>query len=255
MRPRKPSRTVRRATAQHLKANAAAESRYVRDLRAIMAGVHAEYRKHAELTRGPAPPTRGDSYTKDTGQLDLLGVRVVAAVKVHVGRAFDRMATRVNITNKAGNLAVLRITPSDARIAEQMAQARNRNIELVENAARVYADDVRAIFDDPDLYGLTVDELKARLLDRADVSESRAELIARDQTLKLNGAMTQTRQENAGVTSYVWNTSHDSRVRDSHAELDGETFSWDSPPEPGHPGEDYQCRCTALPVIDELEGL
>ena len=82
------------------------------------------------------------------------------------------------------------------------------------------------------------------------MSESRAELIARDQTLKLNGAITKARQTSAGVNSYTWNTSHDDRVRESHAALDGQIISWDAPPEAGHPGEDFQCRCVPIPVIE-----
>ncbi len=45
--------------------------------------------------------------------------------------------------------------------------------------------------------------------------------------------------------SYIWRTVGDSKVRSSHAERDGKTFSWDAPPEGGHPGEAYNCRCRA----------
>lgn len=85
------------------------------------------------------------------------------------------------------------------------------------------------------------------------VSESRASLIARDQTAKFNGNLTELRQTEVGVTKYMWSTSGDERVRDSHREKDGVTFSWDDPPsDTGHPGEDYQCRCIAIPVFDDL---
>lgn len=55
---------------------------------------------------------------------------------------------------------------------------------------------------------------------------------------------------------YIWHTQGDGKVRDSHAENDGKTFSWDSPPDTGHPGEDYNCRCWAEDIEDtcvELE--
>lgn len=48
---------------------------------------------------------------------------------------------------------------------------------------------------------------------------------------------------------YVWSTVGDHKVRDSHAARDGEVFSWSDPPEGGHPGEDYGCRCTAEEYI------
>jgi len=119
----------------------------------------------------------------------------------------------------------------------------------------VYADQVEEIFSDPSNFGLRVEELQAMLLERADVSVSRAELIARDQTLKLLGQINEERQTAAGVESYEWSTSNDERVRDEHQILEGTTQSWDSAPEPGHPGEDFQCRCVAVPIIPELEGI
>ena len=45
--------------------------------------------------------------------------------------------------------------------------------------------------------------------------------------------------------SYIWHTQGDGKVRESHAERDGKVFSWDNPPEGGHPGEGYNCRCWA----------
>jgi len=44
---------------------------------------------------------------------------------------------------------------------------------------------------------------------------------------------------------YIWHTMGDGRVRSSHADRDGKAFSWDNPPDGGHPGEAYNCRCTA----------
>ena len=113
-------------------------------------------------------------------------------------------------------------------------------------------DFVVEIFEAPDVNGMRVEELQRKLEERGDISESRAELVARDQTLKLNGAITQIRQENAGIDAYTWSTSLDERVREEHVALEGQTFSWASPPAVGHPGEDYQCRCVAIPVIPAL---
>lgn len=44
---------------------------------------------------------------------------------------------------------------------------------------------------------------------------------------------------------YIWRTEEDDRVRSSHAQREGQIFAWDEPPEGGHPGEDYNCRCVA----------
>jgi SPP1 gp7 family putative phage head morphogenesis protein len=103
------------------------------------------------------------------------------------------------------------------------------------------------------------------------ISAGRANLIARDQIGKLNGQVTQSRMESLGLELYVWSTSGDERVRDSHAELEGKLCRWDDSTvysedsgktwkdRPSdwcqlHPGYDIQCRCTALSYWDELVG-
>lgn len=51
------------------------------------------------------------------------------------------------------------------------------------------------------------------------------------------------------TTQYIWRTRGDGKVRASHAANNGRIFSWDNPPATGHPGEDYNCRCTAEPYV------
>lgn len=81
-------------------------------------------------------------------------------------------------------------------------------------------------------------------------TKARAKLIARDQISKFNGKLTETRQRNAGFKKYRWITSLDERVRDNHRTKHGKVFSWDNPPaDTGHPGEDYNCRCYAEPIM------
>ncbi len=51
--------------------------------------------------------------------------------------------------------------------------------------------------------------------------------------------------------SYIWRTTGDSKVRSSHAERNGETFSWDDPGD--HPGDAPNCRCWAEDVEEKEE--
>ncbi|MES2143761.1 MAG: phage minor head protein [Pseudomonadota bacterium] len=53
------------------------------------------------------------------------------------------------------------------------------------------------------------------------------------------------------IESYTWRSRDDSRVRASHSEYDDSVFSWSDPPEGGHPGQGWNCRCTAEPIIDQ----
>lgn len=239
------NRARRRLLARKLEVSRAAEARYVRALRGVMRDVHGEMLSFL-LSRSDANlPSNFEEVLS----------HVLEGIPVRVGALFDRHAAKVDAANKKAMRLVGVKAASDPRIAPDVAKRRAENIDLVVKAGRTYATDVRNLFGDPDNFGLRVEDLKEKLQERAIISESRAELIARDQTLKLNGAITQIRQEAAGVEEYIWSTSLDERVRDSHRVLEGQRFAWSSPPEPGHPGQDYQCRCVALPVIAELEGL
>jgi SPP1 gp7 family putative phage head morphogenesis protein len=100
--------------------------------------------------------------------------------------------------------------------------------------------------------GMRHEDLAKLVAERFQVGESRAAVIARDQTLKVNAKLHRIRQQSAGVTKYQWVSSGDERVRDEHVEADGQVFSWAVPPAVTggyHPGEDIFCRCTALPIL------
>jgi len=56
-------------------------------------------------------------------------------------------------------------------------------------------------------------------------------------------------QRHLGVEQYIWRSRDDSKVRTGNSLNDDKVFDWDSPPEGGHPGQDYNCRCVAEPFI------
>jgi SPP1 gp7 family putative phage head morphogenesis protein len=117
---------------------------------------------------------------------------------------------------------------------------------------------VRSILDEG--AGDRVEDIAAKIREETQATPARAQLIARDQVLKLNNGVTQARHVAAGVTEYVWRTSRDERVRSRHKELEGTTQAYTEPPvvdrrtgRRAHPGGDYQCRCTAEPIIPRFE--
>jgi SPP1 gp7 family putative phage head morphogenesis protein len=57
------------------------------------------------------------------------------------------------------------------------------------------------------------------------------------------------------TTHYIWRTLQDEKVRPEHAANNGKIFAWDTPPETGHPGEDFGCRCWAEPYKAEDRAL
>jgi SPP1 gp7 family putative phage head morphogenesis protein len=173
---------------------------------------------------------------------------------------------RVFDLNRKGSVQNIEIRGIQPGIAPAIDAFQRNNAALITRMNENTRDQVREKIDAAWTSGKRVEEIRDEIQERIDVSKSRAELIARDQVLKLNGQITRTRQQSAGVRFYIWTTAGDERVRGSpqapkskrdHYHLDGTTQSWDAPPvvaEDGttaHPGEDYQCRCIAFPVLDE----
>lgn len=143
-------------------------------------------------------------------------------------------------------------------IGPQLDLFRTQNVALITNVLDDTRKKVEQLLISSARTGVRVEDIAAQIARISpDFSASRARLIARDQVLKLNGELTQLRHREVGITKYIWRTSHDERVREAHKVLDGRTFSYDNPPvvdsktgRRANPGEDYQCRCTADPVID-----
>jgi SPP1 gp7 family putative phage head morphogenesis protein len=255
---------ARRMIAKLMSANKAAENQYAREVVSYFKGVHKGVLGMVEAELLPKVETRADASQAHKAANELLNARLNKRIAKHlrdkVGPAFDVMAKRVSDKNEQ-SLGMIGITVDDvaAGVAAKIAVARENNLRLIEDAGRAYADDVRDVMTDPDNAGLRADELKDQLVQRGNVSVSRATLVAVDQTLKLSAAVNQARQVAAGVEQYKWSTSLDDRVRPMHAELEGQVFDWDDPPvtndagDTNHPGEDYRCRCVPIPLIPELD--
>lgn len=239
----------------------AAEEEYVRDLKGILDFVHRSYMNYLEPRLHMVARQDATMYTTE---IEHLFATVSVAIRARVIQAFNKMAGKLD-RNSIRQLSVLfGINANQLGIAHILEQFRNQNVNLVEEAGRAYAKQVRDVFDSPEAHTKRIEELQKDLVERAGVSKARAELIARDQTLKLNGQINQVRQAKAGITQYKWSTSLDSRVREGHADLEGSIQDWSNPPlvdektgRRAHPGQDFQCRCLAIaviPGIDDTEG-
>lgn len=144
------------------------------------------------------------------------------------------------------------VTLADTGLKPAIMAAREKNIELIGKLLRVQDIAMREVLDEGLAKGWTHKKIAEELQARSRISQRHAKLIARDQVLKLNAVVTKIRQTNLGITHYKWITSQDERVRPAHEELNGRVFSWnESTPIGYHPGEDYQCRCVAQPVLPD----
>jgi SPP1 gp7 family putative phage head morphogenesis protein len=100
-------------------------------------------------------------------------------------------------------------------------------------------------------------DLEIALRGRAAMGEDRAKMMARQgmaiAATELKAAM----YISAGLPKYRWKTKGDGKVRSDHEILDGEIFDWSNPPLVNHatglhahPGQDWNCRCEAVPMED-----
>lgn len=202
---------------------------------------------------GPAPRT--DARTREP----MRAVRVIVTETPPPTAAIDAAAVATDRANAADMARVGRVVgvPIRAVTPPNMVDVfRAQNLALIRSLGEDEIAQIDAILSDAQDAGLHAGDLSSLLQDRFGVAQSRANLIAADQTLKLNGQLTEYRQTEAGITAYVWTTSGDERVRPLHADLEGTEQAWASPPvttddgERNAPGGDIRCRCTAFPVVD-----
>ncbi len=124
------------------------------------------------------------------------------------------------------------------------------NIDLIKSIPDQYFDKIAETVRDNVQAGLRFEDIADSIAHIGGVTDSRANLIARDQTSKMNGAFNEIRQTDLGIEGYIWQGAEDERERETHLANEGLFFRWDDPPDTGHPGADIQCRCVALPYFD-----
>lgn len=147
------------------------------------------------------------------------------------------------------------------------------NYQLIKSNARNFVNKINVIVEQSITNGTTVSELKEAIQKATSgLSDAKCRLLARDQIGKLQGQISQGQMTELGLELYIWSTSGDERVRDSHQEMEGLLCRWDDAsvysedggktwiPRPSgaiemHPGQDIQCRCVALAYFPEIDSV
>ena len=172
-----------------------------------------------------------------------------------------------NIFAKALNVEIgdLKILDT-AQIVDARELAILENVQLIKSIPQEYFTKVVDAIS-RNFKGIAQDDAKTlagRLQNIGNITQRRAVFIARDQTAKVNSALTQARHQAAGVNKYSWSTSKDNRVvgtpggkwpkatraHGNHYKRQGDIFYYNDPPPDGHPGEAPGCRCKPVAIID-----
>jgi SPP1 gp7 family putative phage head morphogenesis protein len=206
----------------------------------------------------PPPEERTDAADGSPTGLVANVRRDLKGAPAQVGAAAGVVADRVTKHSKGEFKRLgIKLRKAEPRLDKLIATWRSDNVTRVKSLLSDELQKLQEILREGE--GRRPESLAKEIEERIGVTGRKAEFLARDQVLTLNGQITQFRQQAAGITEYRWTSSGDERVREMHEALDGEKFSWDDPPvtneagDTNHPGGDYNCRCTAYPVLPELE--
>lgn len=213
----------------------------------------------------PQPRTDAAGKTIDQAFADAEAEAAAAIPDPVIQRGAQQTALRVTewnaneLNKQVQKVAKINLYDNTTGLAEHLELFVSDNVKLIKSVAFGQLDDLKGVVTRGARAGLRHTEVAAQIEKQFGVTKRRAAVIARDQVGKLNGEMNQLRQQNLGVRRYRWSTSQDERVRDSHRSLNGTIQEWAKPPvvdprtgERGHPGQPIQCRCSAIPIIDDV---
>ncbi len=178
-----------------------------------------------------------------------------------IASAFVRTANQTNESQFKRDFGVNALTEPTG-LQEYLTTSVYENVNLIESLPSSYLDQVRTIVTQNVRAGNRYEDVARELQTRLGVSQRRAKLIARDQTAKIAGDLSERRQRAVGFGYFKWSTSRDAKVRDRHADIARRktkygigVYKWDELPKSDSgkrikPGDDFQCRCVAIPVSD-----
>lgn len=174
--------------------------------------------------------------------------RMLAEVNQKEERAWKRLSSRMgrSLARDFGGQAIAQVLIQ--RLAEQ--------VELITSLPTEAAERVHKLTLEAITTGRRAEDIAKEIAASGEVTMSRAKTIARTEVARTSSLLTQSRAESVGSTHYIWRTVGDSDVRHSHQEMDGTVQAWASPPTLSdgtttHPGQIYNCRCYAEPILPE----
>lgn len=105
--------------------------------------------------------------------------------------------------------------------------------------------------------GTRAAEISKEIQYSGHVSRSRADMLARTGVGTASTQLTRARAEYIQSPGYLWRTSRDSAVRESHRKMEGKFVAWDKPPTldnyTAHAGEPANCRCWCEPIVPGVQ--
>lgn len=231
-----------------------AEQRLAIELRKvakIVGGIVSAHIRDGKITDPKALATALAAYSDALGPWgEAVVEKIMTSVSANNKRAWEQASRTIG--------KELRSTMAESAVGAVARQLQKQQVELIKSLPLEAGLRAQKLSQEAMMGSRRADEVAAELARTEEVTASRATLIARTEIAKANATLTRARAQYVGATHYIWRTAEDGDVRESHAEMNGKIFRFDDPPyvegEGNHgPGEIYNCRCFAEPIIGETE--
>lgn len=166
---------------------------------------------------------------------------------------------RKSSLNDAGLAVPLKDKDLKGQVADERVQVLiEANVALIKTIPAKLHGDVQQVVTNAMANGWTHEKLVEKLVKTFDVSERRAKVIARDQTLKATQSLAQAVDKELGITEGVWiHVPGKKSSRPTHMAMNGKKFTlatglWDSAVNLWvKPGELICCYCKYRAVVPE----
>jgi SPP1 gp7 family putative phage head morphogenesis protein len=191
----------------------------------------------------------------------------VIAEKLKVERILDQSLSKLDAQFKQ-SVRNITLTPDISdQTRKRIADEWTNNMKIyIKNFTEAEIKKLREEIEKSVLAGERYDSMVSKIKKSYGVSENKAKFLARQESRLAKTKFEEARYGEVGVREYKWhavNGSSKHPTRPCHKKLadlsaKGKTFRWDQPPntaEPGeaprynNPGQDFNCRCTARPVV------
>lgn len=175
--------------------------------------------------------------------------RVVQAINMQDEQAWAKQAQQMS--------RALRKELESAPTGEALKRFMAENVDLITSLPREAAERVHKLTQEGLMHSTRAKDIAAEILKTGDVTQSRAMLIARTEVARTASALSMVRAQHIGCTHYVWRTSRDGDVRQSHKDMEGKVIAFNAPPTLSdgtttHAGQIYNCRCWPEIIVPDI---
>ncbi len=243
-------KTLRERARQRFALAERLEAEYLRSLRQLTRQVEKIVKAHAQ--EGSDNVELQNALRRYAEQIRPWATAVANKMVMRIARKDENAWAKLGVDMGRALRKEIQDAPTGDTLRDFLAE----QVHLITSLPLDAAERVHKLTTEGLMHGTRTDEIMREILRTGEVTESRARLIARTEIARTASGLTMARAQFVGSTHYVWRTSHDGDVRESHKKMEGAVIPWDTMPllSDGtrcHAGMIYNCRCYPEPIISK----